>query len=116
MRVLVETVGGIDIYFESLEETCLIDENWSDNEEMVKKTIESLDKGDVVMFCARISAKAGDIEFTEDKYLGMCIHEKEEDFYVKYKEDYYTDMRDTVLGHVRKEIPLIIDSLKQIEL
>ena len=107
MKILVETFEGFNIYFEALEEHSLIDENFSDNEELRKDTLKQLQGGSLVKFCAKVSAVKEDIELGDD-YLGMCIYENEEDFYTKYKEEYYNDMKNRVVSEAKIKINKLV--------
>lgn len=106
--VLVETIENINIYFEPLLEDCSPYDlfEWED----AKETIEKVDSGEWVYFVAKVTAKIDgendepyNLELADD-YLGGCVYESYEDFYTKYKEDYYSDMRDTVVKEAKKEL------------
>jgi len=92
----VETINGVTILFEALEEHISLSELLPDDTPEQLKDIED----DNVIFCAKVSAVVDGVEFASD-YLGGCIYSEYEDFYTKYKSDYYADMVQTVLKEGR---------------
>ena len=108
MKTLICKVDGFDIYFEPLEEYATIDKEWSDDEEMREDTIAKLESGEWVMFCAHVTAEKNGNVFGDD-YLGMCIYTTYEEFYTKYKDDYFADMKDTALTEAKKEMQQLIN-------
>ena len=100
MNTLVENFEGFDIYFEELPEEqdvysyLRIELGWTEKEAN-EYTGE--------FFCARVSAVKNGIELASD-YLGTCIYNNVEDFYTTYKDDYYADMRNTVIVEAKEVI------------
>ena len=108
MKTLVKKVNGFDIYFEPLEEDISLSELLpEETPEQLKEIYNSN-----VVFCAKVTAEKNNIEIASD-YLGGCIYESEEDFYIKYKDDYFADMVNTVLEEAKKELPILIKSLQE---
>jgi hypothetical protein len=98
----IETINGIDINFIALnEDVSLCDLLPEESEEEIKNIYKSN-----VVFCAKIEATYKGIELASD-YLGGCIYESYEDFYNKYKEDYFKQMYESVLHQAEKEIHLL---------
>ena len=97
---------GFDIYFEALEENIRIDEDFMDAS-MIEETIADLESGETVMFCAKVTAFKNGIELASD-YLGACIYECEEDFYIKYKDCYFADMVNTVISEAKEDIASLV--------
>ena len=108
-QVLVEEFEGFKIYFEALDETQPLCEHIEDRQE-VQRQIDNLE---VEHFCAKVTAVFSGIELAED-YLGSCLYENEEDFYTKYKDDYYADMRRTVVDEARSNVKQMYESLVQV--
>lgn len=107
----VETIEGFEIVFTPLIDYTIINEDWSDDEELRADTVEKLNNYDLTQFTARIEAKKAGVTLSTD-YLGCCIYESEEDFYIKDKDDYYQDMKTTVLTEAKKELTVLIEALK----
>lgn len=108
MKVFIETINGFDIYFEALDEhiplSGLLPE---DTPEQLQEVADNN-----VVFCAKISAEIGGVEFGCD-YLGGCIYESYEDFYKKYKNDYYSDMVDTAIKEAHPQALELAESIKK---
>lgn len=107
-KIKVKTIDKIDIYFEPINEHISLSELLPDETEESLKQIENNN----VIFCAKVTACKGGIELAED-YLGGCIYENYEDFYIKYKDYYFADMVSAVLSDGKKEINNIINLLRK---
>lgn len=106
MEKFIKTVEGIDIYFEALEEDISLSELLP---EETKQQLQEIEDNNII-FCAKVTAKVNGIELADD-YLGGCIYETEEDFYIKYENDYFSDMVNNVISEAKKEIPKMIEEL-----
>ena len=51
---------------------------------------------DCAWFCAKVAVYHGDKELATE-YIGCCCYERIEDFYTKYKDEYYAQMKDDAL-------------------
>ena len=109
MKKLIKTVDGFNIFFEALEEHLGVEDMFSEPED-IKEINEKLNNYEFTMFCAKVTAEKEGIELGSD-YLGACIYESEEDFYIKYKDDYFADMVNTVVKEAKKELPILIKKL-----
>lgn len=109
MKTLVKTHEGFDIYFEALNEDICLSELLPEETEEQLKEIEDNN----ILFCAKVTAEKAGIELASD-YLGGCIYESEEDFYVKYENDYFADMVNNVVKEAKKELPNIIKQLQTV--
>jgi hypothetical protein len=94
--------NGFDIYFEALPEDMPIDDRLWDPEH-IAETIEKIDSGEWVYFCAKVSAYKAGIELGVD-YLGACIYESEEAFYTEYKDGYFADMVDQAIDEAKSTL------------
>ena len=102
MNTLVENFEGFDIYFEALQEeqdvySYLVEDCGWTEKEAVEYTGE--------FFCARVSAVKNGIELASD-YLGACMYDNFEDF---LKDDYYADMRNTVIVEAKRVIQSLVN-------
>ena len=107
---LVETINGFDIYFTPLVEYDSIVDSMDD--ELAKDTIERVESGDLVWFCAKVTAWKAGVELGED-YLGGCCYESFESFYTKFKNEYYLDMRDTAISQAQDKINQLLHDPSQ---
>lgn len=110
MKVLIEILkNGLEIYFEALPEYIPL------SEILPEETPEEIEKLYLskAIFCAKVSAEVSGVELAVD-YLGGCIYESEEDFYTKYKDDYFSDMVETVKEGATKEAQKKIKELNKI--
>lgn len=109
MKIFVKEVEGFKIYFEALEEYISLSELLPEETEEQLKEIENSN----VIFCAKVTAKKAGVELASD-YLGGCIYEDEEDFYTKYKDDYFADMVETVVSEAKEKVKELIQQLQTI--
>jgi hypothetical protein len=106
MKTAIEIINGINIFFEPIEEYISLKEMFPDDTEEQLNEIYNNN----VIFCAKISGEIAGIELGSD-YLGGCVYESYEDFYTKYKKDYYSDMVRNVIEEVEKNVPNIVNEL-----
>jgi hypothetical protein len=108
MKTLVFNKDGFDIYFEPVED-CI-----SLSELLPEETPEEIDRiwNENAVFCAKVTAEKAGVELAED-YLAGCIYKCAEDFYIKYKDDYFADMVNTVIEAAKEELPKLIESLQK---
>ena len=99
MEIFVESIGGFDIHFEALEEFTSLKELLPEESDEQLKEIYNNN----AIFCAKVTAKKNGIALASD-YLGGCIYESEEDFYIKYKDDYFSEMVQTVINEAKETI------------
>ena len=98
-RVKVTEKEGFDIYFEAYPEyESLKDMLPEDTEEEIQEIYNTCD-----IFVAKVIAEKHGIELGYN-YLGGCIYESMEDFYTKYKDDYFADMVDTAISEAKETI------------
>ena len=109
MKTKVKEIEGFEIYFEALEEHIHLSELLPEEDEESLKNIYNNN----VIFCAKVTAEKTGIELSVD-YLGGCIYECEEDFYTKYKDDYFADMVNNVVSEAKKELPKLIKQLQEV--
>jgi hypothetical protein len=101
MKVLVETVGQIEIYFEAVNECISLSELLPDDTEEQILEIEQNN----ILFMAKVTASLKGCGIDgESVYLGGCIYESEEDFYIRYKDEYFSDMKDDAINNLNNEI------------
>lgn len=108
MKTLVTNEQGFKIYFEALEEDRTIKELLP---EETDEQITEIQKNNVV-FCAKVSAEKEGIELS-CVYLGGCILEHEEDFYKKYKNDYFEDMKAEAIQEAKENLKDLIEKLQE---
>jgi len=107
----IDTQKGFDIYFAAEKcdmnmRTHFIDEcGWS------KKEYASLTKTKPKWFVAHVVVKKAGIELGE-AYLGGCCYSSVEEFYTKYKSDYFADMVNEAMAEAQNRLPDVIKSLK----
>ena len=109
MKTFIENYKGFDIYFEALEEYDPSFEYW--DEELKDATIDKINSGELVLFCAHVTAEKNGIELGDD-YLGMCVYESEEAFYTQ-KGDYFDDMKETVVKEAEKAVNDLFEDWKK---
>ena len=109
MKTLVDKKDGFDIYFEPLEEYSPDFSFW--DEDLKNETFEKLENYELVLFCAHVTAEKNNNIYGED-YLGMCVYESYEDFYIKYKDDYFADMVRQSLSEAKEEFKKLIEDYK----
>lgn len=103
-KTLVETVQGFDIYFTPLVEYDTLESLYPDDTPaQIKEAAEKLERYEAVLFCAQVTAHKAGVELSSD-YLGACHYDSYEDFYIKYKGDYYAGMVDTVISEAKQKI------------
>ena len=109
MKTFVKTYKGLDIYFEAMDESISLHDLLPDDTDEQLAEIEQTN----VIFCARVSAEINGIELGSD-YLGGCIYENHEDFYIRYKDDNFADMVENVYQQSIKKAKELKDKLKQL--
>lgn len=107
MKTLVKTVKGFDIYFEALEENISLRELLPEETE---DDLQEIERNNAI-FCAKVTAEKAGVELASD-YLGGCIYENEEDFYIRYENEYFADMVNTVVNEAEKELSNLIKELQ----
>lgn len=106
----IETIDEFEIYFTPLVEYNTIEGSMDD--ELAKDTIERVESGELVWFCAKVTAWKAGVELGEE-YLGSCCYESFKDFYTTYKEDYYADMRDRAISQGKAKIKRLLNDPSQ---
>ena len=107
MKTLVETTEGFDIYFEALNEDLPLNDTFDDCVTDIDELNQDIENGVYVYFCAKVAAYKNGIELATE-YLGACLYENEEDFYIKYHDDYFIDMRDQVIADSKQIIKELV--------
>lgn len=95
-----EAREGFEILFYAEDEHITLEQlhfSPEDREEIGEK----LERGDLVMFCAKVTASKNGIELAAD-YLGGCIYADEKDFV--NNDCYYGDMVNTVIAEAQHAI------------
>ena len=110
MKIFVENYKGLEIYFEALNEDIPLYHLFE--KEDLNEIIEKIDNYDLVYFCAKVTAYFNDIELASD-YLGGCLYENEKEFYTKYKNEYYSDMREMVYKESITQLKELKESINQ---
>ena len=110
MKDLVKTEQGFDIYFEALEEHIPLTQLFEECD--LQETIKKVNSGEWVYFCAKVTAFKGGVELASD-YLGGCVYDSYEDFYIRYKDDYFADMVQTVIEQSKVQAKEIIKALSE---
>lgn len=100
--MLVMTKDGFEIHFEAEEEEGGFLDDYMEPED-VKRVENRLKRGWDVLFCAKVSAVKAGIELGTD-YLGQCIYKTKEEFYTKYKDDYFADMVSNAITEAKQTI------------
>ena len=109
MKTLVKQIDGFDIYFKALEDSDYDFDMMEDSD--AQETKDSIESGELILFTAKITAEKAGIELASD-YLGGCIYESEEDFYIKYKDEYFADMVENVLAEAKPKVIELISELQ----
>ena len=97
----IETHEGFGILFEAQEEDVSMRRHfikecgWTEAEYRKVKDCE--------WFCAKVSAHL-DGEELGSAYLGCCAYETVEEFYTKYRDDYYKQMRDEAVKEAKQRL------------
>lgn len=92
-----EVREGFTIKFFAEDEHITLDQLGFDEADILD-TKSKLDGGELVMFCAKVTASLMGIELACE-YLGACIYADEKDFV--NDNDYYSDMVATVIEGAR---------------
>jgi len=94
--VTVETYKGFEIEFTPLVEYVPLEDAFDGSVMDIDELRDKIETHKADYFCAKVSVSKNGIELASD-YLGCCYYDEVEDFYTKYKDDYYSDMRETVV-------------------
>jgi hypothetical protein len=126
-----EMYKGFKIVFEALIEYTTLEEVFpEESEEEIHKMYRDIDRCDSAYFSACVTAYLtlpnirynessehgwyekiiGDVELSSE-YLGCCYYNSYEEFVTTYKNDYYADMRETVVNESRKMIKSLCQQL-----
>lgn len=95
---------GYEIQFHALEEELTLDSFFNDCLKQIEKDIE---KGNLVVFCARVVALKKGVVVAEE-YLGQCIYENYADFFEE-KGGYFDDMLDRVVVAANDTLKSLIE-------
>lgn len=107
MKKLVKKYKGFDIYFEALPEYKSLSDMFPDDTPEQLNEIYENNR----IFVAKVTAERAGVELASD-YLGGCVYEEVEDFYIKYAGDYFADMVETVVEEAEKEVIRLTEELK----
>ena len=99
-----EQYKGFDISFYATPEHMHPRDSFDDSITDIDELCDKIDNGDYVWFTAKVTASKNGIELASD-YLGGCLYESFMQF-VSY-EDYYADMRSTVIFEANKAIQML---------
>ena len=106
----VKTVENFDIYFSAEPEYESIEGLFpDDSKEQVTDTVNKIESGDLVYFCAKVTAFKNGIELASD-YLGGCIYESEQSFIDS--SDYFPDMVNTAVRESKEMISSLCNRVK----
>lgn len=110
MKTLVKQIDGFDIYFEALEENDYSFDLMEPQD--AKEAQDKINSGELVLFCAKVTAERSGIELASD-YLGGCIYEDATDFYTIYEGEYFADMVQNVLAEAKPNLISLISELSK---
>ena len=105
MLVKSESIGNFTINFYaepeymSLTDYC---DDTDDTEEQIEETLQKIERGELVYFCAKVTAVLCGIELASE-YLGTCLYETYEQFCELDSEE-YSYMKQTVMDKARTQI------------
>ena len=111
-KMFIEKYKGFEIHLEILDEYISPDDmhDWEssdDREEFYSK----LESGELLWFCAKVSAYMVEIELATE-YLGGCCYSSIDNF---INDEYYSSMRDEVINNAIDEIVTTPPSLINFE-
>jgi len=99
----IETIDGFEIYFEALPEDLALSDIFDDSVTNIKRLASDIDAGRKAYFCAKVTANKNGIELATD-YLGACCYKSEDEFYIKYHNDYFLDMANNVIAEAKQAV------------
>lgn len=99
-----EIVDGFNIHFYTMPEDMSPIGNFASGDEAAdQEIIDKINDGTYTWFIAQVTASKEGIELGCD-YLGGCCYNSEEEFYTKYKNDYYADMVKTAISEAKAKL------------
>ena len=109
-KVLVNEIEGFDVFFTPLVEFETIEGSFpNDTPKQLEDLVERVEYGDAVWFCAKVHVEKAGIELGSD-YLGCCYYDSFEDFYMKYRHDYFADMAKSAINQAKEKIEELVYS------
>lgn len=105
MHIYSTTQEGFDIDFYALEESLTLEDTFDDSVTDLEELAEHINSGELVYFCAKVTASKNGIELASD-YLGACCYKSYMQF-VEYN-DYFADMVNTVVGEAEEAINKLV--------
>lgn len=99
--MFIEEYKGFEIHLEILDEDISPDDlhDWESFEER-EEFYSKLESGELLWFCAKVSAYMAGIELATE-YLGGCCYSSIDNF---IKDEYYSSMRDEVINNAIDKI------------
>ena len=103
MPIHTHNEKGFEIYFEALDEDITLEECLPDDTPAQIRGLKTrINNGNVVYFCAKVSAHKAGIELG-DAYLGACIYDSYEQFY-EAKNDYFADLVAEAITEAEEQV------------
>lgn len=94
----VQVIGELVVCFESLPADCDMENHFINDCKWSEEEFSEI--SEFAWFTAKVSVWKDGQELACE-YLGACCYENEEDFYTKFKDDYYSDMVKTCLDEIK---------------
>lgn len=104
--VNTEEKEGFTIRFYTYDEDTTPEDSFDFPKEDMKKLLKDIENGDLVWFCAKVTASKANVELATD-YLGGCCYKSVQEF-MEEKDGYYSNMVDTVIDEARKTIAKLV--------
>ena len=96
---------GYEIQFHALDEELALDSFFDDCPKQIEKDIE---KGNLVVFCAKVVALKKGIVLAEE-YLSQCIYEDYTAFFEE-EDGYFDDMLDNVVVAAKDTLKSLLEN------
>lgn len=100
--ITTETHEGFEIAFYACEEDMNPRDCFDPEIEAEFDTFGKIERGELVWFCAKVTASKNDIVLGED-YLGGCCYNSVQEFWAE-KDGYAGDMIDNAIAHAKKKL------------
>lgn len=102
-----ELSDGFTIRFYACEEHIHPRDCFDDSCHDIADICDKIDRGLYQWFCAKVTASKNGIELADD-YLGGCLYDSCQQF-VEHN-DYYADMKDSVIKQAKEAIQQLIEA------
>ena len=101
---------GFEIYFEAEEEHVSMYDHFINECGWTKAQFNGIKN--CAWFSAKVTAEFDGLVLNT-QYLGCCSYKTEEEFYTKYKDDYFKDMMNTAVDEALECLPNHIKRLEE---